>query len=83
MGAIVIDSEAMRAWLNYPTTQAVFKELRADRDAISAALLDGSTMDLGSAEATGMRPTFLLGRIKGLNTLLNMTVEGADEQDLP
>jgi hypothetical protein len=76
----MIDSEAMKAWLTYPTTQAVFKELRADRDAISNALLDGSTLDLSSAESTGMRTSFLLGRIKGLNTLLNMTVEGEDDQ---
>jgi hypothetical protein len=74
----MIDSDAMRAWLTYPTTQAVFKELRAERDAITEAILDGSTMDLSSAESTGLKTTFLLGRVKGLNSLLNMTIEGED-----
>lgn len=71
----MIDSEAIKAWLTYPTTQAVLKELRSERDAVTDAITNGSAMDLNSAEATGLRTTFLLGRLKGLNSILNMTID--------
>ena len=71
---MTIDNDAMRAWLTYPTTQAVFKELKAEREALTEAILDGTILDLESVGKTGTKLTYLLGRIKGLNSILNMTI---------
>ena len=74
----MIDKEDLRVWLTYDTTKAVLKVLREERDAISEALTNGTVLDLSSAESTGLKTTLLLGQLKGLNSILNITIEGED-----
>ena len=68
----MINKEDMSSWLADPVTVLVFDYLRGIRGDMQEQLTSGATLDRLSVERTAMETTLLLGKISGLNILLEM-----------
>jgi hypothetical protein len=74
-----ITNEQLKGWLTSPLTVKVFDILRRVRQDHQDALLQGQTLNAGSVEATALQTTLLLGKISGLNILLEIQADSTDE----
>lgn len=70
-----IPKEELLEWLNHRTTKSVFKVLKSLRDEHQNMVLNGQTITMSSCESTALQTTMLLGRIAGLNSILEIVVE--------
>lgn len=70
-----IPKEHLQQWLNDPLTKQVFKVLSKVREQLQTALIDGQTLNTSSTETTAMNTALLLGKISGLNTILEITID--------
>lgn len=73
-----IPKEHLQQWLTDPITRKVFDVLRKTRDDHKDLLCDGGTLNLSSSEHTSLQTTLLLGKIAGLNMLLEIKVDSED-----
>ena len=70
----MLSKEDFQAWMNDPVTMAVFNELQTVKIHLQNQLANGTTLNRSSVDSTSIETALLVGRIAGLNTLLNMEV---------
>ena len=66
----------MQQWLCDPITVKVMTLLRGVRSEHQEVLLNGGTLTVASAEQTALNTALLLGKISGLNMVLEIEVKG-------
>ena len=81
--AIVLEMEGeeLTAWKNNPSTQKVFKFLKEMLQWNKDNLEKGSTYNRHSVEQTALATAEALGRISGMETLMNLQVELKEEDN--
>jgi hypothetical protein len=72
---IQIPKDHMAEWLSHPVTKKVFESLRKVRADHQSVLNDGGTLDTSSAEKTALQTALLLGKISGINVLIETVIE--------
>jgi hypothetical protein len=77
----MITKDQMNEWQDNSTTKLILSALRELREVHTNQIIGGSVLNLDCAEKTGVRVTYHLGVIKGLNSILEMEVE--DESEKP
>ena len=77
-----MEGEELTAWKNHPSTQKVFKFLKEMLQWNKDSLARGSTYNRLSMEQTALATSEVLGRISGMETLMNLQVEFKEDDDL-
>jgi hypothetical protein len=75
----MITKEQFAEWKSHPVTIDVFKEVEDARNKLKERLSEGLTICY-DAEATHGSTSRMVGVIEGLNQLLNITYEDAEEE---
>lgn len=70
-----IPKEQLLDWLGQSTTKAVFGCLREVKKGHEDMVLQGGTLNMSSPDETALLTARMLGRIEGLNTILEIVVE--------
>lgn len=73
-----MNKESFNEWRNSPTTVEIYKKLEEVKQALVDGLADGQTLSI-SADETHGNTAKTVGRINGLNQLLNITYETEEE----
>ena len=70
-----ISKEFMLEWLQHPVTKKVIKELSQAREDFRQVLTEGGMLDMTSTEKTALQTARTVGRIEGLNLLLEIDIK--------
>ena len=70
-----IPKEALIEWMNDPITKRVMAYLREVRTQHQEVLLEGRSLNMRSCEETALQTAQLLGKIAGMNLILEMHLE--------
>jgi hypothetical protein len=70
-----IPKEHLEDWLRDPITKKVMSILRETRSDFQDSLITGQTLSMQSCEATALQTSLLLGKISGLNIILEFQIE--------
>lgn len=76
-----IPREQLRQWLQNPVTKEVLEALHQVRSHLQNSLLNGQTLILNSPEQTALQTTLLLGKLSGLNLILEMELSDASNDE--
>jgi hypothetical protein len=73
-----ITKEEFEAWRSNPVTVGVMNELRLTRDEVLKRLGQGNTVYQENADATQAMTARAIGKIEGINELLNIRFSDAE-----
>jgi len=73
-----IPKEMMSEWMLHPVTKKIFEQLRKIRSDHQTVLCDGGTLNTDSSDKTSLQTALLLGKISGMNILLEIDLSEED-----
>lgn len=72
--------EQFEEWKEHPATQEIFDALEQTRDMDIQSLVDGNTLSADPGE-TAQLTARIVGKIQGLNQLINISYDAPDEEE--
>lgn len=71
----MITKDQFEYWRSLPATEAILEEIKKEEREIMEYLALGKTLDMTSMERSMMETAKLVGRLRGLRSLLNIEYE--------